>query len=443
MTRLAFPLIIAACLLIAPGAAAAATTVEAETLALPASAGMTYSDSAASGGRAKLIWSNAAATGTVSLHAARRISVRARGDQCAGAPRMVVEIDGQALLTATVGATGWTTYAADAGLADGAHSLAVRFTNDAQSGGCDRNLRVDSITFTSTAAAPLAGRRLWVAPDGPARAQADAWRSSRPADAAQMDKIAAQPQADWFGGWSGDVRAAVAARVDAAAAAGGVPVLVAYDIPQRDCGGWSSGGAATADAYRAWIRSFAGGIGTRRALVVLEPDALAGLDCLDAQSRESRLALLRDAIAVLTALPRTSVYLDGGHSRWHPAAEMAARLAAAGVADAQGVSLNVSNFVATGELIAYGRELAAATGGKHFVIDTSRNGLGPAPDGQWCNPPGRALGERPAGPTAEPRLDALLWIKRPGESDGSCGGGPPAGSWWADYALGLARRAAW
>jgi endoglucanase len=177
--------------------------------------------------------------------------------------------------------------------------------------------------------------------------------------------------------------------------------------------------------------------------VVIEPDALALLDCLDAQSRDTRLALLQDAVGVLTALPRTSVYLDAGHSRWHRAAVMADRLARAGVADAQGFSLNVSNFLPRQELVDYGRTLAAAKGGRHFVIDTSRNGLGPAPDGEWCNPSGRALGDRPTGPTTEPRLDALLWIKRPGESDGTCGGGPPAGQWWAEYALGLAQRAAW
>ena len=81
-------------------------------------------------------------------------------------------------------------------------------------------------------------------------------------------------------------------------------------------------------------------------------------------------------------------------------------------------------------------------GGKHFVVDTSRNGLGPTPDGQWCNPPGRALGAAPTLETGDPAADAFLWIKRPGESDGACNGGPSAGTWWADYALGLARRAA-
>ncbi len=45
--------------------------------------------------------------------------------------------------------------------------------------------------------------------------------------------------------------------------------------------------------------------------------------------------------------------------------------------------------------------------------------------------------------TGEPLADALTWIKAPGESDGTCGGGPPAGQFWVDYAIGLAQRAAY
>jgi endoglucanase len=112
------------------------------------------------------------------------------------------------------------------------------------------------------------------------------------------------------------------------------------------------------------------------------------------------------------------------------------------VADAQGFVLNVSNFVSSAENAAYGAQVAALADGKHFVIDTSRNGLGPAPDGAWCNPPGRALGLRPTDATGVSRQDASLWIKHPGESDGPCNGGPAAGQWWADAALGLAQRAA-
>jgi endoglucanase len=220
-------------------------------------------------------------------------------------------------------------------------------------------------------------------------------------------------------------------------------VLVAYNIPQRDCGLYSAGGSASADAYRTWIRALAAGIGTRSAAVLLEPDALAGIDCLSAADRDRRLALLRDAVTVLAALPRVSVYLDGGHPQWQPASTMAARLLSAGVADAQGFFLNVSAFVSSADNAAYGTDLAAQVGGKHFVVDTSRNGLGPAPGGEWCNPPGRALGVRPSVATGVWRQDANLWVKHPGESDGPCNGGPAAGQWWADYALGLAQRAAW
>jgi endoglucanase len=221
-----------------------------------------------------------------------------------------------------------------------------------------------------------------------------------------------------------------------------VPALVAYDIPQRDCGSYSAGGSTSADAYRSWIRAFAAGIGSRRAIVVLEPDSIAGLDCLSAADRSTRMALLADAAHVLAANANTYVYLDGGHDAWQPVSVMASRLAQAGMADSQGFALNVSNFRAQDGLVRYGQQLAAAIGVAHFVIDTSRNGLGPSPDGQWCNPPGRALGARPGTPS-DFRLDWNLWIKRPGESDGTCNGGPPAGAFWPAYADGLALRAAW
>jgi endoglucanase len=432
-----------AALAAAPGAWAATQAVEAETLTPAPGSGMTFADARASGGRALLIWSTATAQAGVTTHAARRITVRARGDQCAGAPHMRVTVDGRVAMEVAVGATEWRDYAADLALSDGPHTLAVRFTDDAMAAGCDRNLRVDRVTFTSTAAQPLAGARFAVDPDSAAARQVAAWRTTRPADATLLEKISKRPQAFWVGGWSGDARAAVDAIVAAAATRGEVPVLVAYDIPQRDCGSFSAGGAASADAYRAWIRAYAAGIGGRRAVVVLEPDALAGLDCLDADGRASRLALLRDAVAVLTASAGTVLYLDGGHDAWKPVDEMAARLVAAGAADAQGFALNVSNFRAHAGLVAYGQAVAAAAGGKHFVVDSSRNGLGPAPDGAWCNPPGRALGAAPRVVHETFRLDATLWVKRPGESDGTCDGGPPAGLFWPDYALGLASRAAY
>ncbi|MEX2177465.1 MAG: glycoside hydrolase family 6 protein [Gemmatimonadaceae bacterium] len=292
-----------------------------------------------------------------------------------------------------------------------------------------------------TNANPIAGASFYVDPSSRARRTADDWRASRPSDAAQMDKIAAQPNAKWFGNWNTDVRGDVASAVDVMASAGATPVLVAYNIPLRDCGSYSAGGAANPEGYRKWISDFAAGIGVRKAVVVLEPDALGGMDCLSATHQSTRTELLRYAVDAFRAGGATSVYIDAGNSRWHSPATIAARLMAAGIEHAAGFSLNVSNFFTTAEESAYGDAISALVGGKHYLIDTSRNGNGPTANAQWCNPDGRALGERPTTATGNPLVDAYLWIKVPGESDGSCNGYPNAGVWVPEYALGLAQRA--
>ncbi|MDT7761333.1 MAG: endoglucanase, partial [Mycobacterium sp.] len=139
-----------------------------------------------------------------------------------------------------------------------------------------------------------------------------------------------------------------------------------------------------------------------------------------------------------------AVYIDGGHSRWVSADGMAARLNQVGVDHTRGFSVNTANFLTTDEETGYGEAISALTNGSHYVIDTSRNGAGPAPDAplNWCNPSGRALGAPPTTATAGAHADAYLWIKRPGESDGSCGRGDPgAGRFMSQNAIDLARNA--
>ena len=289
---------------------------------------------------------------------------------------------------------------------------------------------------------PLADARLFVFPNSHAQKTADSWRVTRPADAALMDRIAGQPQAEWFGDWNTDVLTDVSAAVTKAATAGAAPVLVAYDIPLRDCGSYSAGGAASSDAYRAWISAFARGIGDRRAVVILEPDALAGVDCLTPAQSAERNSLISFAIQQLKAQAATSVYVDAGNSAWHTPATIASRLTNAGIALADGFSLNVSNFLFAADEVRFGAAVSNRVGNKHYVIDTSRNGLGPTADYQWCNPEGRALGALPTTKTGIARVDAFLWIKLPGESDGACNGYPSSGTWLPEYALGLAQRAA-
>jgi endoglucanase len=431
-----------------PIAQAQSDGFEAESMSLPSSQGQVFSDGSASGGHGLLIWSTGTASKTVTTDSVQALTVRARGDQCKGAPEMRVGIDGNPAATHSVSSTSWAEYNAPVSIPAGTHTIAISFTNDLLSKRCDRNLRLDRVSLVGApthppapGGNPFAGAKFFIDPYSNARRQADEWRYSRPADAAQMEKLAGQPQADWFGEWSGAIRTAVANRAFTIRAAGALPVFVAYNIPLRDCGGYSGGGASSPDAYRSWIRGFAAGLGSGSSAVILEPDALPGMDCLSSADRQTRLALLADAVEVLSVQSGASVYIDAGHSHWQSATEMANRLRSAGVDRARGFSLNVSNTFPTAEQRAYGDSISGLVGGKRFVIDTSRNGLGS--NGEWCNPPARALGDRPTASTEDPVADAYFWIKRPGESDGTCNGGPPAGVWWAEYALGLAQRAAY
>jgi endoglucanase len=280
---------------------------------------------------------------------------------------------------------------------------------------------------------PLAGDILFGPNPGAAQAAAR-MRATRPADAALIAQMAGVPTATWLGSWSGDVTSAVRRRVAEARAAGAVPVFVTYNVPDLDCGGHSaSGGVQSAAAYDAWVRGVAAGIGSAEAVVIVEPDTLALL-CGDGAER---YGMLLAAVRVLEANPGTHTYLDAGHSNWVDAPTMAQRLRAAGVDGADGFALNVSNFETTADNVAYGSALAGLLGGAHFVVDTSRNGNGPGND--WCNPSGRALGQATTTRTGQPLVDAFIWVKTPGESDGICNGGPTAGQFWPEYALGLAR----
>lgn len=296
---------------------------------------------------------------------------------------------------------------------------------------------------------PLVGQPLYVDPQNPAALQAARWRSQgRDRDAAAMAKLARRPTAIWLADGS-EVTSRVREVTQKATREGRTAVLVAYNVPRRDCGSYSAGGSGSAAAYRAWVRAFARGIGPRRATVIVEPDAIPQAvldDCLSPEAKAQRYALLGDAVRTLAALPNVAVYIDAGNPGWvRPVSLLVGPLRQAGIAAADGFALNVSNFYRTGTAIRYGRALSRRLGGAHFVIDTSRNGNGPslqddAGGPKWCNPPGRAIGRSPDTSTGQPKVDAYLWVKQPGASDGSCRrGAPPAGHWWPEYALQLVR----
>ncbi|WP_405507080.1 glycoside hydrolase family 6 protein [Streptomyces cyaneofuscatus] len=295
--------------------------------------------------------------------------------------------------------------------------------------------------------APSAASPYWVDPDSDAARQVRAWdRQGREDDAKALRRIADRPVALWPA-WDAP-GPEIAAAAKAAAETKKSVLLVAYNIPHRDCGLYSAGGAKDADAYRSWLGEFAEAIGDAPATVILEPDALPHIadGCTPPEHHAERYQLLSEAVDTLKAQPRTKVYLDAGNPDWiKEPSKIAEPLRQAGIDRADGFSLNVSNFQSNTSVKEYGALLSDTVGGDaHYVIDTSRNGGGPLTGDRaeaWCNPPGRALGTPPTTDTRDDRLDAYLWIKRPGESDGTCRGGPEAGTWWPEYALGLAERA--
>ncbi|MGW6393227.1 glycoside hydrolase family 6 protein [Streptomyces sp. NPDC055103] len=254
------------------------------------------------------------------------------------------------------------------------------------------------------------------------------WAAANPVDGrapAINASIANTPMARWFGSWSGTIGTATGAYVGAADQGDKLPVLVAYNIYHRDyCGGHSAGGAASPSAYATWIAQFAGGIANRPAVVLLEPDAIADYGCMNQTQIREREGMITGAVAEFNRqAPNTWVYLDAGNPGWVSAATMAQRLHVAGLRQAHGFSLNISNYFTTAQNTAYGNavngELSARYGyTKPFVVDTSRNGNGA--NGEWCNAAGRRLGTpTQLGGGAE----MLLWVKTPGESDGDCGVG--------------------
>lgn len=437
--------------------------LEGEGFYLPTGSGQVENDYNASNGKTLNIWTNDTCWREIVVPSGKvvtAVSVRSRSSQCADAHGntsglITVRVNNDVVFEHWHWQDTYTVFDIPVNLPAGTHRLYVGFSHDhLVQGVCDRNLYFDHMILKQedvaviepTPSGDLYGSAtgLFVPPNNPAKVQADKWRAEgRIADADNMDKIGKSSQARWFGDWNADVQADVNNFVTAAAKAGQLPTLVAYNIPIRDCGSYSAGGASSASAYRTWIDAFSAGIGTTNpAVVILEPDALPGLPCggsmTDAQVQE-RYDLLSYAVKKLERA-NVDVYIDAGHSNWHSATEMASRLGKANIAGATGFSLNVSNYRYTTEAVNYGKSISAGVNGKHFIVDTSRNGNGPDPNGEWCNPSGRALGQKPTAATSDPVVDCYMWVKVPGESDGTCNGGPPAGQFWSDYGLGLAQR---
>jgi endoglucanase len=314
---------------------------------------------------------------------------------------------------------------------------------------------------------PLVGLRWFVDTEThPSAVNYRQWRSSRPADAAQVLKIAREPQFRWFGTWNRNVFRDLRAylRLRTRLSPGSVPALTVYRHLRPGNAVPDSNGRSAHDGraysfsrrqYRRWIRWirwFARAVGRRRVVIAYEPDSLGSMKYLSRGARRARLRTLRKGISILSKLPRATIYIEGGASDWRPYTETVRQLRYVGINRVRGFMLNATHFDWTDANIAHGLKISRALGGKPFVISTHGNGRGPLHyyrviGGRtrrvnvWCNPPNSGLGPRPTTSTANARVDAYLWIGRAGYSGGRCNGGPKAGYWWPARGLAMARRA--
>lgn len=248
----------------------------------------------------------------------------------------------------------------------------------------------------------------------------------------QFVEIALQPAAVWLGDWSGNVSAAVTKFADDAK--GKTLLLVSYNIPNRDNGNYSAGGKKGPDDYYAWIGAIGAAIGNAPAIVILEPDAMGLLHGMQEPAKGERLAMLSTACDILKKQPNAKVYID--LSMWITPDLTAQSLAWSNIGKkVDGFSCNVSGYKPLGEVYEWAEQVAKLTGLK-YVVDTSRNGVGTA-GAEWCNPTGQGLGMIPQYVQGVGNMLAALWIKAPGESDGTCNGGPAAGEVYVDRAIEL------
>ena len=213
-----------------------------------------------------------------------------------------------------------------------------------------------------------------------------------------------------------------------------LPLLVIYSIPNRDLGHHSKGGADSDKEYLKFISEFCDALGDREPIVIYEPDCIPHMEDMGLYDGLQRLRLIKKSVELLSKT-NAIIYLDIGNPGWLPVSKSISYLRMCDIHKITGFSINVSNYYATPTCFKYGKSISKGLKGKHFIIDTSRNGNGAIRD--HFNPYGRSIGNFPTTNTGDELVDAFLWVKVPGESDGKVNGGPKAGRFSHSLALDL------
>ncbi|GAB9474602.1 hypothetical protein Gpo141_00011722 [Globisporangium polare] len=255
--------------------------------------------------------------------------------------------------------------------------------------------------------------------------------------------------ATWYSDRNGDYASTAKELVTSCPDSSRLSVVV-YGLPNKDCdAGYSAGGSnKNAGDYSNYINTLSGIIGQRKVMYILEPDAV-GLLAKTGGCAESNgyKANLQTAVKILSSNPNAEIYLDVGYwtlqygSSTSIVASLVRDIAAAG--RVKGITLNTSNYRSNSELatLCSNFQGAIGNGDMHCIFDTSRNYNGSPSSNEWCNTKSAGIGKVPTSDTGLSNVDYFIWIKPPGESDGTCDSGdrtsdalkgPAAGAFFKD-----------
>ncbi|KAK8113002.1 glycoside hydrolase family 6 protein [Apiospora sp. TS-2023a] len=270
--------------------------------------------------------------------------------------------------------------------------------------------------------------------------------------------------------------------------------LVIYDLPGRDCAAKASNGELAVGElgrYKTEYIDVIAGIlkenPNQAFALIIEPDSLPNLVTnSDLKTCQDSEAGYEEGVAYALKelnLDNVVMYIDAGHGGWlgwndnlKPGAQGLAKVykAAGSPSQVRGISTNIAGWNAWDETPGefsdasdaqwnkaqneklytemFGAELKSAGMPNHAIVDTGRNAVTGLREewGNWCNVNGAGFGVRPTADTGSELVDAFVWGKPGGESDGTsdssatrydsfCGKpdafkpSPEAGQWNQEY----------
>lgn len=326
------------------------------------------------------------------------------------------------------------------------HTLAVALTLGIGAAGF---LPVPAAQASQAQTNPVAGYR-WGIPGGSSDLLWSTYRSARGTTHTMLGRIVLHPRTAWYTSVTAAPNIASRIRDNITREQNGNPNVQVWLALFRL---WPHNEGAKAQplsssdiaAYKRWMHNAARGIGSARTAVVLEPDMPVALT---GWRPSVRVSMVRWSAQLLSRLPNTTVYIDGGSSDWLTVAGAARLLKQAGVGYVRGFALGITHRASTASEVSYGAKVAAAlsrmgVAGKHFIVDTADNGhpytyaqfFADHPYGDWENPPAcssrvhrdcNSLGIPPTTDVTNPawhlpageqkalrrRVDAFMWVDR-------------------------------